>query len=1193
MKISELSVDSFGHWHRLRLPDLAPTVTVIHGPNEAGKSTLLQLIRAILYGYSPALHRRFVPPRYEGKVGGQFTVLTPQGRFQIGRYVPSPGGRDQFDQSELTVRSLDGSLQGRHVLGMLLAGVDESIFHNVFAVGINEMQHLGTLSDTEAARQLYGLVSGGERVSIAEVSRHLVEESRRLQNGGAGSLEALLAQRDQLRKELSQQDVIGDRWFRLQQQRAEITAEIEQLETRQRQFGDLLRGTQASQLARDHWRECRQLHGGLRKLGSVPKIPAAVVQRLQKLSGQLREHRQKWEGIRQQRRKLRSQAKKLSGATTLLSHGREIDELAKRRGHVAALAQSLEQMRGQTEELELELQGEFERIGIQVDWRLDPLPLLTDEMILTLREPADQLQNARERVATAQKHEQTRQAEGQRLQQQLESRLQALGQSNLNNAVQRLQRQSDLLRRRIELDNRSTRLQRKLKETRKESLHWIRRQVPSWRGLMVLGSVFTLGFIVIMVGLFGHRFGITQDRRGMMAVVGGAISLASVMMRNLSEWSAGRNLSLCRSDMDSLRSQLNAATQELEEIDRQLPPSSDPWAVQLQQNQEVLEQLHELQPIAEQQQNAETLAQELLQQREENQEQLRAAEQQWQEQLRALNLSTTVTPNQFQQLTEPNSPLDRLRRRLLALRQELNQKQSEWQLAQQQVERLWEQAELTPEHDALEKQIEELSRALKTGRHNQQQRDKLYRQWRQLSREQADVAKAAKRIREHRQQTLRKYEIDDPRQLKAALARRAKALELRQQRDARLKTLAAQLGECISLAELRKELENGDFENRLVGLESEQQQVTARLATLHERRGELTEQLKTLTHDRSAAARRLALQQTEQRLRDAGSRWQILSGIRLALDSVRRAYESDRQPETLAEASSYLKRLTAGRYPRIWTPFGESSLCVDDQQGKTWRVEALSRGTREQVYLSLRLALASCYARRGARLPMILDDVFVNFDAERSRAAAQTVCDFAAAGNQVLVFTCHDHIRDVFEELEVDLRCLPKPEEIAETGRPVLRETRRLRAVPIAIPEPVEETPAPEPVKSAEPVPTWPTDGDPDLDFELLYGVPEYDPGYGEPEESVLEEEPVVESDDPPVVPIAAEEPSAEAYLAGYRDGLRESIVLDVERRPPPDSVPPPVPAPQDSVVEYDHLPRRTVREPYAAPDPYRWRTVK
>ena len=54
MKISELSVDSFGHWHRLRLPDLAPTVTVIHGPNEAGKSTLLQLIRAILYGYSPA-----------------------------------------------------------------------------------------------------------------------------------------------------------------------------------------------------------------------------------------------------------------------------------------------------------------------------------------------------------------------------------------------------------------------------------------------------------------------------------------------------------------------------------------------------------------------------------------------------------------------------------------------------------------------------------------------------------------------------------------------------------------------------------------------------------------------------------------------------------------------------------------------------------------------------------------------------------------------------------------------------------------------------------------------------------------------------------------------------------------------------------------------------------------------------------
>ena len=191
MKIADIHVDSFGHWRGLQLPELAPGVTVIHGPNEAGKSTLLQLIRAILYGYTVRGHQRFVPPRYEGRVGGQLTVAAPQGRFEIRRHLPSPGRKEDFDQSELSVRSLDSSLQGRHLLSMLLAGVDESIFHNAFAVGLSEMQHLGTLSDTEAARQLYGLASGGDRVSTAEVSAQLGQARERLLGDGPDGLAAL------------------------------------------------------------------------------------------------------------------------------------------------------------------------------------------------------------------------------------------------------------------------------------------------------------------------------------------------------------------------------------------------------------------------------------------------------------------------------------------------------------------------------------------------------------------------------------------------------------------------------------------------------------------------------------------------------------------------------------------------------------------------------------------------------------------------------------------------------------------------------------------------------------------------------------------------------------------------------------------------------------------------------------------
>ena len=353
------------------------------------------------------------------------------------------------------------------------------------------------------------------------------------------------------------------------------------------------------------------------------------------------------------------------------------------------------------------------------------------------------------------------------------------------------------------------------------------------------------------------------------------------------------------------------------------------------------------------------------------------------------------------------------------------------------------------------------------------------------------------------------------------------------------------LGACVSLEDLRQELENGDFEQRLQGLESEHEQVSSRLASLHERRGELSEQLKAMAQDRAAAAGRLASTETRQRMHDHVRQWQILAGISLALDSVRQAYETDRQPETLAEASSYLKRLTSDRYQRIWTPFGESALCVDDQQKKVRRVEELSRGTREQVYLSLRMALASAYARRGAGLPLILDDVFVNFDAHRSHAAAETVCDFAAAGHQVLVFTCHDHIRDVFASLDVDVRCLPPPEEVAEAGQPVLREER------IRVTAPVEPTPE---------------EIDPELDLELLYGAPEYDPGYGVPDPEPVPQIPVDRS--PPQADPREPEPtdlSQEAYLAGYRDALRES---STDRR---EVVLPPEPAPRSLLSRGRH----------------------
>ena len=58
-------------------------------------------------------------------------------------------------------------------------------------------------------------------------------------------------------------------------------------------------------------------------------------------------------------------------------------------------------------------------------------------------------------------------------------------------------------------------------------------------------------------------------------------------------------------------------------------------------------------------------------------------------------------------------------------------------------------------------------------------------------------------------------------------------------------------------------------------------------------------------------------------------------------------------------------------------------------------------------------------------LPLVLDDVLVNFDRERAICAARTLQTFAELGHQVMMFTCHKHIVDIFHNIDAQVRLMP------------------------------------------------------------------------------------------------------------------------------------------------------------------------
>lgn len=127
------------------------------------------------------------------------------------------------------------------------------------------------------------------------------------------------------------------------------------------------------------------------------------------------------------------------------------------------------------------------------------------------------------------------------------------------------------------------------------------------------------------------------------------------------------------------------------------------------------------------------------------------------------------------------------------------------------------------------------------------------------------------------------------------------------------------------------------------------------------------------------------------------------------------------QPD-LQNAQKYLEILTGGKYGKINLDLEEIQ-SLDSSVTKKWN--DLSRGTKEQVYLALRLGYASNYTKDRitmqpngkTNLPLIIDDAFVNFDAIRTRQGIKCLIEFAK-NNQILFFTCHsDIMKKHFEEL--------------------------------------------------------------------------------------------------------------------------------------------------------------------------------
>ena len=129
-------------------------------------------------------------------------------------------------------------------------------------------------------------------------------------------------------------------------------------------------------------------------------------------------------------------------------------------------------------------------------------------------------------------------------------------------------------------------------------------------------------------------------------------------------------------------------------------------------------------------------------------------------------------------------------------------------------------------------------------------------------------------------------------------------------------------------------------------------------------------------------------------------------------------------------ASRFLQRMTEGEYHQISESVPDRLLIRTDQHNEPLALARLSRETRDQIALALRLALIEVRSATHGHVPLILDDVFITSGDTCATATVQLLTEIAQQGQQILFLTSREDVRDLFARGSADVRAFAPRMEI-------------------------------------------------------------------------------------------------------------------------------------------------------------------
>lgn len=217
-------------------------------------------------------------------------------------------------------------------------------------------------------------------------------------------------------------------------------------------------------------------------------------------------------------------------------------------------------------------------------------------------------------------------------------------------------------------------------------------------------------------------------------------------------------------------------------------------------------------------------------------------------------------------------------------------------------------------------------------------------------------------------------------------------------------------------------LDNDRLELDLAAATQEHQEIQSQMAEANKQLGLLQHQLSEVDQTSRAVVAQGKIEALQAQLSEHLDRLGPLLVAREMLDRAMSAFSEQNSGQLLTMISELLERMTGGRYVRVEHDLDEGGQLIlvgaDDERRTP---SQLSTGTREQLYLAIRLAYIRHYCQTAEPLPVLMDDILVNFDDERQEATLKVLVDFDPR-IQIILLTCHKPLVDKVKKLKGEVR---------------------------------------------------------------------------------------------------------------------------------------------------------------------------